>query len=152
MKRVFALLFVVIRSVSSASAGESVRPAAVIVSTDSSAGYPLFDYEAIQLSEDSLKILSESTTTVSYAKLFGFESEGTTAISGPARTNASLCKTFPGDPTWPSNEAWAILNSLLGGALLRTTPVGAPCFKSSDSYDSTKCASLREQLEKVYAQ
>jgi len=152
MMRLCALLFAVVQSVSSASAGESVQPAAAIVSTDSSAGYPLFDYEAIQLNEDSLKSLSDSAAAAPYAKLFAFESDRTRAISGPARANASLCKTFPGDPTWPSNEAWAIFNSLLGGALLRTTPVGAPCFKSSDSYDTTKCASLREQLEKVYAQ
>lgn len=66
---------------------------------------------------------------------------------------ASQCKTFPGDGAWPSKSEWNSLNETVGGRLVATVPLGAPCHGSS--FDNATCESLKDQwqYEKIqYAQ
>ncbi|KAF1993794.1 FAD/FMN-containing isoamyl alcohol oxidase-like protein MreA [Amniculicola lignicola CBS 123094] len=60
-------------------------------------------------------------------------------------SNATLqpkgyCKVFPGDADWPSDDTWGRLNGLLGGALIPTVPLAAPCYQNWGVYDKEKCA------------
>ncbi|KAK4677478.1 hypothetical protein QC764_405020 [Podospora pseudoanserina] len=75
------------------------------------------------------------------AELFDFGPvEGTPAsskiIGGIPRPR---CKTFPGDPLWPSNSVWNLLNLTLGGALIKTVPLAAPCYSDWPQYDAAQC-------------
>lgn len=53
-------------------------------------------------------------------------------FSNPNKTSkCRRCKVFPGDPKWPSVHQWALLNKTTNGALIKTIPIGAPCFPGS---------------------
>jgi hypothetical protein len=49
------------------------------------------------------------------------------------------CKTFPGDPAWPSPQEWSQLNASVNGALLAPRPPGSVCYKSSPTFDLARC-------------
>lgn len=55
----------------------------------------------------------------------------------------SHCKCFPGDECWPSRKEWAHLNSTVGGRLIATVPLGAPCH--NPVYDADVCAELQDE-------
>lgn len=59
------------------------------------------------------------------------------------------CKCFPGDACWPSPADWESLNQAVGGRLVKTTPIGAPCH--DPAYDADTCKALQEdsQFEKI---
>ncbi|KAI0460429.1 putative 6-hydroxy-D-nicotine oxidase [Xylaria acuta] len=52
------------------------------------------------------------------------------------------CKTYPGDLLWPLQPVWKIFNLLTGGALIKTVPIGAACYKNSGHYDADKCQEI----------
>lgn len=53
------------------------------------------------------------------------------------------CKSYPGDDDWPSDQQWQHLGLLLGaGSLIPTVPVGAPCYKTSESYGEEHCKEI----------
>lgn len=55
--------------------------------------------------------------------------------------NNSRCKVYPGDAAWPSDDAWAQLNTLAGGRLLNApTPLAAVCYPSQPSYNAAACS------------
>ncbi|KAI0896946.1 FAD-binding domain-containing protein [Annulohypoxylon nitens] len=62
----------------------------------------------------------------------------------------SLCRTIPGDASWPSLADWASLNDTVDGRLVATIPIAAPCHNFfSDStnistYNQAECAALRD--------
>ena len=56
---------------------------------------------------------------------------------------SSQCKTFPGDKTWPSKSVWDNFNSTVGGRLVATVPLGAPCHGAN--FDNATCESLKSQ-------
>ena len=58
---------------------------------------------------------------------------------------SAKCKTFPGDTTWPSKADWNTLNSTVGGRLIATVPLGAPCHGSN--FNNATCNSLKEQWQ-----
>ncbi|KAJ8117659.1 hypothetical protein OPT61_g1198 [Boeremia exigua] len=60
------------------------------------------------------------------------------------------CKTFPGDKTWPSAAEWNSFNKTVGGRLVATVPLGAPCHGSA--FNNATCESLQEQwqFEKIH--
>lgn len=121
-----------------------VAPAAATVSTDSSAGVPLFPKEAVQLTDAALKTADSQTTEVDVAAVFGFDSdEDTTAVARRA-IKSGQCKAFPGDSKYPKEWMWSIFDLLLGGALIKTTPIAAPCYANSawSDYDEAKCADI----------
>ncbi|KAG9196428.1 putative FAD-linked oxidoreductase [Alternaria panax] len=60
------------------------------------------------------------------------------------------CKSFPGDNSWPSQSDWNNLNKTVGGRLVATVPLGAPCHGST--FDNAACESLKSQwqYEKIH--
>ena len=52
------------------------------------------------------------------------------------------CRYLPGDLGWPSKDAWAVLNSTVGGRLIQTVPLASVCH--DPSYNQEKCDGLRE--------
>lgn len=55
--------------------------------------------------------------------------------------DAEDCRCFPGDPCWPTESHWTKLNSTLGGRLIRTVPIGAPCH--DPNYNEEACQAVR---------
>ncbi len=51
------------------------------------------------------------------------------------------CRSFPGNDDWPTELEWRRLNTTLGGALLRPTPLAAVCYRGGpvSNYDFAKC-------------
>ncbi|KAK8023735.1 FAD-linked oxidoreductase patO [Apiospora rasikravindrae] len=59
------------------------------------------------------------------------------------------CRTIPGDAAWPDISAWTKLNDTVGGKLIATVPIAAPCHKilngaPNSLYDEEQCAVLRD--------
>jgi hypothetical protein len=128
-----------------AATTESVAPAATTVPADSSAGVALFPVEAVQLTDEVLKVADSQTEEVDVLALFGFQNSTDTTTAAARRAKRSgACKAFPGDWNYPKSLVWSIFDLLLGGALIKTTPVAAPCYKTSvwNDYDEAKCADL----------
>ncbi|KAK1977134.1 FAD binding domain-containing protein [Colletotrichum cereale] len=54
------------------------------------------------------------------------------------------CRCFPGDACWPTAAKWDAFNQTVGGRLIATVPIGAPCHDSSfGAYDDAKCTALK---------
>lgn len=66
--------------------------------------------------------------------LFRFANSSTTQL--PASGD---CKTYPNDPEWPKDATWNDLNSLLGGALIKTKPVASYCYQGWEDCDEVQC-------------
>ncbi|ORY01670.1 FAD binding domain-containing protein [Clohesyomyces aquaticus] len=121
----------------------SVGPAATVVPADSDSGVPLFEVETLQLTEAVIAHLRSDDQVGDYAKLFAFDNATLSSRSTGARRGAR-CKTYPGDPLWPSKSVWDIFNLLLGGALSPIVPIASPCYPASvyNNYDAGKCANI----------
>ncbi|KAK7983488.1 MFS transporter [Apiospora arundinis] len=62
----------------------------------------------------------------------------------PTSAEDGNCKCFPGDPCWPSESEWAAFNRTVGGRLVATVPLAAPCHHSPLApYDPVACAAVR---------
>lgn len=126
---------------------KNVAAAATRVKTDSSAGAPWFEYEKTQLTQqdiESLRGTAATAATAAIADLVDFE-------SGPTLAGGE-CKTFPGDDAWPSGEQWETLNGLLGGSLIPTVPIAAPCYNGWGVYDEAQCAAITQNFTNPYFQ
>lgn len=101
----------------------TISPASVAVSpANSNATAPYFPDEAIQLTPNIITNLTSLNLTG--IDLFEFGS-----TDDPVAKRASdTCKVFPGDKAWPSNLIWNVFDLLLGGALIKTAPISAPCY------------------------
>lgn len=90
----------------------------------------MFSYETFQLTETVLANL----TAFSNISVFGFANDSNShlPVSGE-------CKTYTGDPNWPTNTAWDDLNAVLGGALIKTKPVASSCYHDWGDYNETHC-------------
>lgn len=106
------------------------------VSPASVAGAPLFDSEKFQLTDHDIAKLSQHQSA-----LVKFGSEGSDKTTQPT----GKCKVFPGDHQWPSQSEWSTLDSLLGGALIKTVPLAASCYSSWPEYDSEECERIGSQ-------
>ncbi|KAI4951192.1 Zinc finger E-box-binding homeobox 1 [Alternaria rosae] len=67
-----------------------------------------------------------------------------------ANPTPNQCKSFPGDKSWPSRAEWNSLNKTVGGRLVATVPLGAPCHVPT--FDDATCESLKKdwQFEKIH--
>ncbi|KAK4121682.1 hypothetical protein N657DRAFT_657710 [Parathielavia appendiculata] len=83
--------------------------------------------------------LTEADIAQSDASLFGFDSD-TTSSKGSTAT----CKLLPGDTAWPSQTVWDRFNATLGGALIKTVPLAAPCYSNWHQYNAEACQHVRE--------
>jgi hypothetical protein len=67
----------------------------------------------------------------SNASLFGFGSD--------VKAETPACKVFPGDARWPSKKLWDRFNATVGGALIQTVPLAAPCYNNWPERDPATC-------------
>ncbi|KAL5113770.1 hypothetical protein ACEQ8H_008344 [Pleosporales sp. CAS-2024a] len=116
---------------------------AIAVSTSSSTGVDLFDYEAIQLTAEALKTLGMTALNRSdLLALVDFDDQN----SPGANMQSGACRSFPADKDYPEAPVWCAFDGLLGGALIETIPIAASCYQSSGVYDATKCADVSERF------
>ncbi|QSZ31871.1 hypothetical protein DSL72_001440 [Monilinia vaccinii-corymbosi] len=115
------------------SASAALKPAAVQVNSSTTTN--LFPRELIQLTDAILDNVTSTIKNESITELFTFES--TSEIS---KRKARTCKLLPGDFFWPNDYVWAMLNDLLGGALIKTTPLAAVCYPDRPEYNAAECA------------
>ena len=110
---------------------------AVVQATDTG----FFDFEKAQL----------TTATLTNARGSGLDAGNLTNLFGSASSIQSSsgkkvtpgCKAYPGTSEWPSDLVWKAFDSLIGGALIKTVPLAAPCFNNWPTVrDPTKCASV----------
>ncbi|KAL5906602.1 hypothetical protein ACKVV1_011001 [Pyricularia oryzae] len=81
---------------------------------------PLFEWEAVHLGRSRLDAL-EATDKAKRA------------------SGSGDCKVYPGDVDYPSQEAWDQLDSITGGALIKTVPLAAACDPEWPQYDPVEC-------------
>lgn len=113
----------------------TLSPAATtIIST---ATPSLFSSEAVQLTQDVLDIVAANIGNTTISDLFAFDTN-----SSISTRKAKVCKLLPGDALWPVSLVWDIFDILLGGALIKTTPLAAVCYPDWPQYDAAKCASI----------
>ncbi|TWU72060.1 hypothetical protein ED733_003049 [Metarhizium rileyi] len=65
------------------------------------------------------------------------------ALAVTAVAAAPFCRCMPGEPCWPTLSDWNQLNKTVGGRLIKTVPLGAPCH--GDSFDQNRCDYLRSE-------
>jgi hypothetical protein len=129
-------------AVSQNALASGVAVAAQTVAPESSAGTNLFDSEVIQLTADALEAANAALKEVDVLSLFGFDDSAAPGTGSRRLRRGGTCKKFPGDSDFPTPHVWSDLDLLLGGALIKTTPIGAPCYKSSDAHDVAKCEDI----------
>lgn len=65
------------------------------------------------------------------------------ALATSAAANQD-CKCFPGDKCWPSPQEWAAFNATVGGRLVATVPLGAPCHDDTfTTYNKAACDNVK---------
>ncbi|KAJ3962531.1 hypothetical protein N0V92_000697 [Colletotrichum tropicale] len=118
-----------------------IEPAVEVVAATAAAGALLQSTEVQQLTEDVVTRIFDHEATAEYASYFTF---GDDPVRPPTQPQARpACKAFPGDSSWPRDEAWGVLDQLLGGALTPTKPLGAPCYDSQwGARDDIECANI----------
>jgi hypothetical protein len=69
-----------------------------------------------------------------------------TLLLAPLQVQSASCRCFPGDSCWPTVKEWSAFNTSVGGKLIATVPLAAPCHNSKWSkYDATACEALKAQ-------
>lgn len=112
------------------------------VPADSTASdYDYFGYETAQLTSEVIANLTD--LHLSNISLFDF---ATSCSSSQAKRSAPSCRAFPGSDDWPSDVVWKVFDLLLGGALIKGTPLAAPCFNSwPELRDEETCEYIKER-------
>lgn len=82
---------------------------------------------------------------LSCAAALGSATTALASLFPPHDRIAESCKCFPGDACWPSAAEWSGLNATVGGRLVATVPLGAPCH--DPAYDEVTCKSLQSQWQ-----
>ncbi|KAK4182729.1 hypothetical protein QBC35DRAFT_509406 [Podospora australis] len=121
--------------IQSASALAAILSFFVDQSTAACPSNPWFAYENAQLTESAI-------ASSGNPDLFRFGADPSVASSSRLFTRPQ-CKTYPGDPLWPSNTVWSLLNVTLGGALIKTTPLAASCYQGPN-YNAAQCQYVTE--------
>lgn len=110
----------------------AIELAATVVAESTTTSTRLFGYETVQLTDAIAQRASTNFETSPLSKSINFD-------RGSDLEDAT-CKTFPGDQDWPTSEEWNQFDQLLGGALISTVPVAAPCYDSEwGPKDLKKC-------------
>ncbi|KAF6838655.1 FAD binding domain-containing protein [Colletotrichum musicola] len=99
-----------------------------------------FEEELVQLTDAVLANLSE--LQLSSVSLFQFDDECSVEEKPIGARAQGRCKTFPGDFLWPHDIVWKLFDVLLGGALVKTVPIAAPCYDSFGMKNPAECAFL----------
>ncbi|KAI1496234.1 FAD binding domain-containing protein [Biscogniauxia marginata] len=56
--------------------------------------------------------------------------------------NANLCRSIPGDSSWPTRSEWDSLNQSVSGKLIATIPIAAPCHATAAVSGQSNLSSL----------
>ncbi|KAE8824776.1 hypothetical protein PTNB85_09540 [Pyrenophora teres f. teres] len=121
----------------------SIEPAATSVPTTLAAGAPLQEAETLQLTDAVVERLAADGATSEYAEYFAFDDSDVASKARMRRAASASCKTYPGDSAWPKDVIWKVFDALLGGALIPTKPVAAPCYDTKwGKKDGAKCADI----------
>jgi len=108
------------------------NPAFTTISPPSSKSEaPLFPYELVQLTGSVLTELTPED-----ARLISFADPS--VVDKPTAN----CKVFPGDKDWPDAAIWTKFNRLADGALIKTVPLAAPCYKDWPEFDEELCEEI----------
>lgn len=91
-----------------------------------------FPWETAQLTDSAI---------ANDAALFGF---GASDSDTTSKKPTPKCKTFPGDASWPSLRVWDRFNATLGGALIKTVPLAAPCYRNWPQHDAAACQHVKD--------
>lgn len=102
---------------------------------------PLFPGENIQLNIERFANASHISRNQSIIRLFEFGSESKV----PINHGTSDCRLLPGDAAWPSSSTWDVFNFLLGGSLIKTSPLAAVCYSSWPEYSPDKCEEIAKE-------
>ncbi|KAK1634512.1 FAD binding domain-containing protein [Colletotrichum phormii] len=71
------------------------------------------------------------------------------ALVASADIASAQCKVYPGDSSWPSDEAWAALNERVENRLLKPRPQAAACYNGPE-YDEAACATMTANWTNSY--
>ena len=66
-------------------------------------------------------------------------------VGGSYGFRGRQCKAIPNTLAWPSDEAWAKLNTSTGGRLLHPTPPGAVCHPNQPTYNPAACSTVQSE-------
>jgi hypothetical protein len=111
----------------------------IVAFDDSEPFTGLFDFEKQHLTTEALaqRLNHEYNDQNSASILSPVE---TAQSEADYRQNTAPCKAYPGTPDWPSRDVWDAFNSTLGGVLVKTVPLAAPCFKNwPELYGNATC-------------
>ncbi|KAH7094849.1 hypothetical protein FB567DRAFT_511218 [Paraphoma chrysanthemicola] len=107
---------------------KSLEPAVATVPLSVAAGAPLQSAETRQLTDEVVERLITNNATSAYAEYFIFQKDIADNFALARQNVSSRCRTFPGDLAWPKALVWDVFDALLGGALIPTIPIAAPCY------------------------
>ena len=137
------LLLLGATAVAQSSTSLDIEPAATTIPATSAAGAPLQEGETLQLTDAVVDRVASDEATADYAEYFAFPNSTVSSARLARRAATASCKTFPGDPGWPVDILWDIFDLLLGGALIPTVPLAAPCYDTPwGKKDTAKCSKL----------
>jgi hypothetical protein len=133
--------------IASASSLIDIEPATFRVADELAAGASLQVSELLQLNDDVVARIATDEATRSVADLFAFDRTTTNRSTDWSQP----CRTFPGDPGWPSQTTWEVLNALLGGALIPTVPIASSCYDTEwGKKDSAQCTNVISNFTNPY--
>ncbi|KAK0656943.1 isoamyl alcohol oxidase-like protein [Cercophora newfieldiana] len=105
---------------------------------------PRFSFENAELTDAALADIAKQDASSGALLGFGEDADSASASNKPSPSTPK-CKVFPGDANWPSDKAWKTFNASLGGALIKTIPLAAPCYNNWPQVrDAAKCQQITE--------
>ncbi|OAG03355.1 FAD-binding domain-containing protein [Paraphaeosphaeria sporulosa] len=125
------------------SASLSIEPAAIYVPPTVVAGAPLQLEETLQLSDAVITRIANNEATKEFVSYFSFDNSTIANATFSNQRKVVSCKTFPGDPSWPTKPVWDTFDALLGGGLIPTVPIASACYDSEwGEKNSVQCANV----------
>ncbi|KAI1319320.1 hypothetical protein F5Y16DRAFT_414289 [Xylariaceae sp. FL0255] len=100
----------------------------------------------------TLSSLGSASLRVPYGRSEGHWEFGSSAstVSTIEAKAASSCRQLPGDKAWPSDEAWNMLNTTIGGRLIAAKPLAKVCYSDDGQrINNTACAALQQEWSVV---
>lgn len=138
MANVFACIYINY-SPAAANASTVAPGAAEVAAETANSGVAYFPFEATQLTPGVLANLTAlNLTGIEY---FNFGNASSTLT----KRYSAGCKALPGDLAWPPDFIWSVFDLLLGGALIKSVPVAAPCFSDWPQYNPDECKTITSQ-------
>lgn len=127
-----------VASAQDANITASLTAATTVVASASSAP-SLFPVETIQLTDDFLADVAATIQNDTISSLFAFANSTNSMVS---KRSGHSCKLMPGGFLWPVGLVWDIFDLLLGGRLIKTTPLAASCYTAWPEYNADTCATV----------